>query len=589
MSYTCFLPCHQGLHPTVRDIRKSLAKELVTLHEKLDSLMIKLSEEAIEEAPSSEQMEQHPVETHSGSCMQEEGTEAATEPWESTFDKICNSNQELMEPHESLLLDATALSSSQMERHLGSPFANKEGNEKSEVENRSLKVESDVIPKEDGLQKNMEQIDTVVNVELDISQVEPKNIEKENNQYSELEQSTELPLFGEDKLKSEAGIMGRPSDVDGPLHGIPVQGMEELLHGVTDEKPTIFESEKDEQVRSVTNEVQSEKDELVRSVTNEVQQSGVESSVSSDVALSAKVDDLMTTNEGPEVDQFKELPQRVIEEGPAVSEFKKHEQVEVDGGWKCDVALNVTSPNGETQVVTQFEQQALEIPQEEQIIVESPDSTLEIAVEPPSELSVVSESAGPQPIISVVETEDRGELPGDLFGGVNDVNHTCSPVLADTGITTETEVPNFENKEDHDEQPVAIREENKAAPVAGKESQDEVEIDQTNGSETVKEAAPLHVKKVEVEKVSVDEHDLGLGSDKKLIEENEKLKEIMERLMEAGKEQLTVISNLNARVRDLEKKFSRRKKLRTRQYGPSRSCVNPVNKPLKERGVGVAM
>ena len=573
---TCFLQCDQGLHPTVRDIRKSLAKELVTLHEKLDSLMVKLSEEAIKEASTSEHMEQHPVETHSGSCMQEEGTEAAAEPGESTFDKNCNSNQELMEPHESLLLDTTTLSSSQMERHLGSPYANKDGNDKSEVENRSLKMESGVIPKEAGLLKNMEQIDKVVNVELDISRVDPKNIEKENTQYSELEQSTELPLFGEDKLKSEARIMGTSSDVDGPLHGIPVQEMEELLHGVTDEKPTIFESEKDEQVRLVT---------------NEVQESGEDSNVSSDVALSAKVDDLMTTNEGPEVDQFEELPHRVIEEGPAVSEFKKHEQVEVDGGRKCDVALNVTSPNDETQVVTQFEQQALEVPQEEQIIVESPDSTLEIAVEPPSELSVFSESAEPQPIMSVVETEDCGELPGDLFGGVDDVNHTCSPVLADAGVTTETqtEVPNFENTEDHDEQLVAIREENKAAPGAGEESQDEVEIDQTNGSETVKEAAPLHVKKVEVGKVSVDEHELGLGSDKRLIEENEKLKEIMERLMEAGKEQLTVISNLNARVKDLEKKLSRGKKPRTRRYGPSRSCVKPVNKPLKERGVGVAM
>lgn len=369
--------------------------------------------------------------------------------------------------------------------------------------------------------------------------------------------------------------MGTSSDVGCPLHGIPVQEMGELLHGVTDEKPTVFESEKDEQVRLVT---------------NEVQESGVESNVSSDVALSAKVDDLMTTNEGPEADQLEELPQRVIEEGPAVSDFKKHEQVEVDRGRKCDVALNVTSPNDETQVVTQFERQALEVPQEEQIIVESPDSTLEVAVGPPSELSVVSESAEPQPIISVVVTQGRGEVPGDLFGGVNDVNYTCSPALADTGVTTETEVPNFENKEDHDEQPVAIREENKAAPEVGEESQDEVEIDQTNGSETVKEdEAPLHVEKVEVEKVSVDEHVLGLGSDKRLVEENEKLKEIMERLMEAGKEQLTVISNLNARVKDLEKKLSRRKKLRTRQYGQSRSCVKPVNKPLKERGVGVAM
>lgn len=570
-----FLIIYQGLHPTVRDIRKSLAKELVTLQEKLDFLMIKSSEEAMEEAPTSEHMEQHPFETHNGSCMQEERTEAAAGPGESTSDKNCNSNHELMEPNESLLLDmSTTLSNSQREKYLGSSFANMEGNEKSEVENSRQPVASGVIPKEAEPQKNMEQIDKAVNVELDISQVELKDIEKGNTECSELEQSTELPLVGEDKTKFETRTMGTSSDVDGPLHCIPV----------TDEKPPVFESEKDE---------------LVRLVNNEVQESGVESNMSSDVALSAKVDDLMTTDEGSEVDQLEELPLGVIEEGPAVSEFKKHGQVEVDGVRKCDVALNVTSPDDETQVVSQFEQKPLEVPQEEQIIAESPDwrkagyhkdeelpkdTTPEIAVEPLSELSVVSESVEPQPIISVVETEGHGEVPGDIFEGVNDVNYTCFPVLADTGVTTETEVPNCENK-DHDEQSVSIREENEAAQEAGEESQDEVEIDQINGSETVKDEAPMHVEKVEVEgeplptsptacKVSVDEHDLGLESDKMLIEENEKLKEMMERLMEAGKEQLTVISNLNARVKDLEKKLSRRQKLRTRHYGQPtfRSC-----------------
>jgi len=577
------------LHPSVRDSRKSLAKELVTLQEKLDSLMIKSSEEAIEEASPSEHTEQHPVETHNGSCMQEEQKKEAAGPGETTSDKNCNSNHELMESHESLLLDmTTTLSSSQREKNLGSTFASKEGNEKSEVENSGLLVARGVIPKE---------------AELDISQVELKDIEKGNTEYSELEQSTELPLVREDNIKSETWTMGTSSDVDGPLHSIPVQEMEELLHGATDEKPTIFESEKDEHVRLVNNEVQG---------------SGVESNMSTDVTLSAKVDDLMTTNEEPEVDQLEELPLGGIEEGPAVSEFKKHEQVEVDGGRKCDVELNVTSPDDETQVVSQFEQQALEVPQEEQIIAESPDwikagyqkveelpkdTTLEIAVETPSKLSVVCESAEPQPIISVVESEGRGEVPGDIFEGVDDVNYTCSPVLAVTGVTTETKVPNCENKEDHDEQPVAIREENKAGQEAGEESQDEVEIDQTNGSETVKGEAPMHVEKVEVEgeslpmsptasKLCVDEHDLGWESDKRLVEENEKLKEMMERLMEAGKEQLTVISNLNARVKDLEKKLSRKKKLGTRHYGQATSrssCVKPLNKPLKERAVGVTM
>lgn len=50
--------------------------------------------------------------------------------------------------------------------------------------------------------------------------------------------------------------------------------------------------------------------------------------------------------------------------------------------------------------------------------------------------------------------------------------------------------------------------------------------------------------------MSVDEKDI-------VMEENAKL----EKLMEAGKEQLTVISQLTGRVKDLERKLSRKRKL----------------------------
>ena len=76
--------------------------------------------------------------------------------------------------------------------------------------------------------------------------------------------------------------------------------------------------------------------------------------------------------------------------------------------------------------------------------------------------------------------------------------------------------------------------------------------------------------------VSVNECNLGMESDKKLIEENEKLREMMEKLIAAGKEQLTVISNLTGRVKDLEKKLAKKKKLRARHYGKAKSrssCV----------------
>lgn len=65
----------------------------------------------------------------------------------------------------------------------------------------------------------------------------------------------------------------------------------------------------------------------------------------------------------------------------------------------------------------------------------------------------------------------------------------------------------------------------------------------------------------------------GKESDKGLVQENEKLKETVEKLIAAGKEQLNAISSLSERVKDLEKKLSRKKNLklrRGRQKVPSR-------------------
>lgn len=56
-----------------------------------------------------------------------------------------------------------------------------------------------------------------------------------------------------------------------------------------------------------------------------------------------------------------------------------------------------------------------------------------------------------------------------------------------------------------------------------------------------------------------DEND----SNERLLEKNEKLRQMMQKLMEAGKEQLDVISSLTGRVKDLEKKLAKKKKMRS--------------------------
>ncbi|KAH7658233.1 BAG domain-containing protein [Dioscorea alata] len=65
------------------------------------------------------------------------------------------------------------------------------------------------------------------------------------------------------------------------------------------------------------------------------------------------------------------------------------------------------------------------------------------------------------------------------------------------------------------------------------------------------------------------------SEEKRLLEENQKLREMLEKLFEAGKEQLEVISTLNRRVKNLEKKItsSQKKKPRVKRNKISKSTT----------------
>ncbi|KAL1546375.1 Large proline-rich protein bag6 [Salvia divinorum] len=80
--------------------------------------------------------------------------------------------------------------------------------------------------------------------------------------------------------------------------------------------------------------------------------------------------------------------------------------------------------------------------------------------------------------------------------------------------------------------------------------------------------------------VSEDEENNAVGdemreSNRKLMEEEERLREMMAKLIETGQEQLTAISSLSGRVKELEKKLNRKKKLKVRKFRAPRSssCI----------------
>ena len=516
------------MHPIVRDLRKSLARELVSLQDKLDSLMINKSEESIEEVSTTttKHMEQHTVETSNSWCLQEEEAVEVAGFGKSSPEGSCNGKHGMVEAHESMLSPVLSL---QSEETSGSTFTDA----------------SVIVSKEAEPEQIMEQKDEVLNCGLNVCQETLKDVENENSVYSE--QSSELPLVEEEKIKSEM----------------------EFTQGGTDENPTVYESDKDNQIG--------------------MGQSEVESNLSMEATLQTEVD-LMGTDER----------RGVLDDSPAASEFERHEQVETGGEGKCNVTVDVISPDVVTQTVSQLEQQALEIHEEEKSIAESldwenvgyqkneklpGDATLELAVESPPILRESDE-------VPTWENKDNNEQPLVAIGEEKKVEEEAEHESQDEKVLID-QVIGFEIVKDNDEQPlVAIGEKKKEAEEAENESpNNKVLIDQAIGSEIERKEVPLHVEKVEGEgeplplsptasQVSVDECNIGVESDEKLIEENKKLREMMEKLIAAGKEQLTVISNLTVRVRDLEKQLARKKKLRRKPALSRSSRVKPANKAL---------
>ncbi|KAK3024259.1 hypothetical protein RJ639_043635 [Escallonia herrerae] len=79
--------------------------------------------------------------------------------------------------------------------------------------------------------------------------------------------------------------------------------------------------------------------------------------------------------------------------------------------------------------------------------------------------------------------------------------------------------------------------------------------------------------------------DIMMEGGRQAVEENVKLREMVEKLMEAGREQLSAISSLSGRVQDLEKQLSRKKKGNSRRYKGRKSW----NAAMKENVAGLEM
>ncbi|KAK4266930.1 hypothetical protein QN277_023788 [Acacia crassicarpa] len=520
----------QGLHPSFREMRKSLARELNSLQEKLDSVVAKKSQLHLEDQSMGKLMTS--TVGSNGEYMQKQPEEEASVAGKDSSEGIIQerhgcSEQQAGEIAASENSPANIIHTSQETVEQGQDqLSIKNGNSCNDDE--KLQSVAYSLPVDGGKCGSSSTIDQVFN-----KKPEPLPEETNNevvNKFSEVEASgcdiSEL----QPKTKSELeDIPNEPDESD-------MKAWEELPQGVIDDlEADNIDFRKDEENETEGEELQISK------VTN------------------ASGDDFAQDGESSKMHEMEELPIGLLDDDTTDSE--NHEEtgnsaqvLQSEGGELTHSSADNISK--ETQL-DQLQQQLEE--QEESESKGESDDWVKVEYEQDRLKGDVSENVK-------VETGSREENDEQSVNDGHGVTNedACLEVKEVSG--TETPEEEVAVKEEQSEQVIEDDPENKEALS---EKMDEQCV-----------TRPLPKKDGE------------LGTDRNLIEENEKLRKMMQKLLEAGNEQLTVISNLAGRVKDLEKKLAKKKRVKTIHCRPTTSKPSfkkSSNNQLHDRITEVAM
>ncbi|KAM2200905.1 hypothetical protein ACFX1R_000795 [Malus domestica] len=622
----------QGLLPSLRDIRRSLARELVVLQEKLDEFNAKKSQNTTQEVSTVEHMEELAENTNNGNCMLEQQREDVTELGEGLPDGVSdNSDQgtdhcqgevlQNVEPEPGLRAEEPG-HCNHRELHAAAEDGDQERQVESCLESEDNGSVPFVVTKDDVVGEQSTGDMAVGDAEM-------------KNGFTQPGQCSEAPSL----VEGNHTLTGNSSEAV----NINVETREpgELPRGVTDDEPAILEPGKDEQVEVLPDMTPpnacacvTEKDlemqelaELSRAMIDEynalTESTILEPKIVEQVELLPDVTSsnacAYVTEKEAEMQELAELPRGMTDEHNALNESKEIEEVGVvkeddslQSGEEHHVAFDVTSqPDGtsntdqleqrregagEEQPVVRFEQQVEIGSQEDEGRPSDSVLDLEVVHQPQEQvgkddhLPLASESIETQALSLPVQTEAHDVVHED---GPLDMIHDHH-----LGRPSEDQVPIERSTKDceHLRAETVIEDtkmqeinlkcgDNKNAPPNVAETVVDDVFSETQ-STPVQKSESLPEKQVAIEASSIDGDVMELESGRKLIEENEKLRAMMQKFMEAGNEQLQAISNLTGRVKDLEKKLARKKKVRGRRL-PSRA--RPSNNCSKEMDAGVAM
>jgi hypothetical protein len=572
----------QGLHPTIRDIRKSLARELVALQEKLDSLIMK----KCEETSGSKNSEDHLV---TSSVI--------------TADQDAQKMEVGEQPGYCLSQMVDSVGDSEDKETSKSPIIIKDEHRESENEGREVE--------NDGGSYVAEQENKVGSGEFQSSEV----VMTENGQgMSAIEQSVLSQSQERDKgeirgilpenmccsphNKQQAGLMKLTSVENSP----EVKGTEAPAHEISGKVAAI--SDKEEECGT----------EMVAVIDGEEMESNAPWSSST-----ADSPDSTTAAKTIDVNLLQEFPLGLIDdEAPEKLDNSNIQENEVRCGGDNKEDTEPSSLN-EVIIPIELEHQCMEVLNKGAFLAGSEDSVkVGPEMDDSHEDAMVGVCAQQPQALDVKNDEEQVEVLGQEkvldFSreqeGSNEEKqkdgHSCSSELANKIFSQEEEVQAEEEK-DNDCQPITdcgneeMKLEVKQCHDLGVLSDNDTMEDRLDGSETTKslsvigpKLSPMGAEHDEEKgeelpasstaissQVSADEQGMGMESQRKLVDENEKLREMMERLIETGKDQLTVISNLTERVKDLEKKLSKKKKVWAKRTPPS--SARPLVKSARRK------
>ncbi|XP_027337650.1 BAG family molecular chaperone regulator 6 [Abrus precatorius] len=463
----------QGLHPSFREIRKSLAKELTTLQERLDSVMAKKTQQQMQDFVAEKPIEVTPLNMQKEECVQEQQKEKVAIPVDS-FEGIKDGSKS---PRAS-----DGASESQSPIHVAS---NEGTNLIAPLNGLGNEVNRQVVIANDSLNFTSDLSET------DKMLVEPEVKSEVNNipiETDKLDMTVweELPVGVIDEDINDVSIAKDEHDdvSSGSLLATDSanDGLGSVIHAMMQlPKGLLDEDEKDGETNNSRGEAQAETEEWVEELSVRLDED-LEKSKGESYDGAQTYEEVLPAEERVSNADEKTSSSTVKETKPEKPQEEEQEEVQSSGesdGWV-----------------------KIEFQREDELKEHSPVD-IEVKCETCEEVGI--DTKFPSLITQVHDHElGNGDACLEASNLINDWH-----------------------KEDEKEEKVAQR-------------------------------------------------DGGLNGDAKLVEENEKLREMTKKLLETGNEQLSVISDLTGRVKDLEKKLakSRSKRLKTKRYRPATSKMS---------------